>query len=312
MQLWRIGDFVAACTAYREVMHPMEQLRFVARAGGADSSLLVAESAQALSMFAHEPQALLVACKQLLTRQPTVGGLWWVCSRMLMAADPRSEARAVVADLRSDMTSHTLARILDEMPRAGSGPELPITEDGVPGCRVLTLAWPDVVVEALASTSASVLIVEIDGVGSGAVRRLDRHGVEGETVAAERMAGAAAAADIAVIEAAAVGARHALVDVGGRSLAAVAASVGTPVWLVVPPWRIVPHSIWADVVAGQERWRGPAWMAPSELVPIDLVDAVISGKERSATHLDDGRAIPVESSWSAAPELTGLVSSRSR
>lgn len=295
----------------------MEQLRFVARAAGADSSLLVEEAAQALSMFGRDPQALLVACKQLLTRQPTVGGLWWLCSRMLLASDARAEARAVVADLRSDPTARTLAVAVTGHPASGGasaadddsdhGDWLNVN-DRSDGPVVVTNGWPDVVVTALASSAASALVVEVDGVGPGVVRRLERADVEAETVAAERLAGAAEAADLAVVEAAAVGASTALVDVGGSALAAVASAVGTPVWLVAPPWRILPDALWADVIRGRDRWRGPAWLAPSELVAVERVDVVISGDVVQPTGpMETG----LVSAWEPAPELIGVVSPRS-
>ena len=95
-------------------MHPIEQLRYVARAGGADAGLLVQEAASALSVFDRDLGALLTACRRLLTRQPAVGPLWWMSSRLVTGADTRAEARAVVEALRSDRTGRELAASLPE------------------------------------------------------------------------------------------------------------------------------------------------------------------------------------------------------
>ncbi len=79
-------------------MHPIEQLRFVARSRGVDSGLLVEEAADALGFFANEPRALITACRQLLSRQPGVGPLWWLCNRLVLAQNPRTEARLVLEE----------------------------------------------------------------------------------------------------------------------------------------------------------------------------------------------------------------------
>ncbi len=79
-------------------MHPIEQLRFVARSRGVDSGLLVEEAADALGFFANEQRALITACRQLLSRQPGVGPLWWLCNRLVLASNPRVEARLVLED----------------------------------------------------------------------------------------------------------------------------------------------------------------------------------------------------------------------
>ena len=91
-------------------VHPIEQLRYVARASGADAGLLVQEAASALGVFRHDRPGLVTAARRLLTRQPTVGPLWWMCSRLTMAADPWAEARAVIEELRADRTDRELAR----------------------------------------------------------------------------------------------------------------------------------------------------------------------------------------------------------
>ncbi len=276
----------------------MEQLRYVARATGADSSMLVEEAAQALAMFARDPQALLVACKQLLSRQPVVGGLWWLCSRMLIAPDALTEARAVVSDVRSDATADTLAAAVNDK-RWQADRSL----------QVVVAGWPDTIVNALSSSDGQVpgrvLVIEVEGVGHGAVRRLERSGVDAEVVAAERIAGAVADSDLVLVEAAAVGQSGAVVDVAGVALAAAANVQDVPTWLVSPPSRVMPASLWPDIEAGRRRWGGPKWMAPTELLASSLIDAVVCADGRH-TDLEELRS-GLNGGWAAAPELIGLI-----
>ena len=62
-------------------MHPIERLRYVARAGWAPPAVLAAEAAWALGDLAlHEETAVLPACRRLLDRHPGCGPLWWVAA----------------------------------------------------------------------------------------------------------------------------------------------------------------------------------------------------------------------------------------
>ncbi|MGD0254701.1 MAG: hypothetical protein ABSB99_03975 [Acidimicrobiales bacterium] len=86
-------------------MHPIERLRYVARAGRADPSQLAAQAAWALADLAErEPPALVPACHRLLDRQPGCGPLWWLAARVLSAGDPASEAHRCAQDLEDDPT----------------------------------------------------------------------------------------------------------------------------------------------------------------------------------------------------------------
>ena len=69
-------------------MHPIERLRFVARATGADTDLLARETAGALAGFADDPAGLVMACRRIVARHPLSGPLWWLCSRVLVDAVP--------------------------------------------------------------------------------------------------------------------------------------------------------------------------------------------------------------------------------
>ena len=100
-------------------MHPIERLRYVARAGVVPVVPLVRESAAALSSFADDPKGLLTSCRRLLDRRRDCGPLVWLAARMLAAMDPRSEAIRVIEALDADTTGRALEDGLHTL-RAGS------------------------------------------------------------------------------------------------------------------------------------------------------------------------------------------------
>jgi hypothetical protein len=83
-------------------VHPIERLRAVARARNVDQRLLAREAAMVLGVLADDPFGLVTSCRRLLDRHPGAGALWWACARLLDAADPRAEARAIARDLDDD------------------------------------------------------------------------------------------------------------------------------------------------------------------------------------------------------------------
>lgn len=241
-------------------MHPIEQLRYVARASGADAGLLVQEAASALSVFGNDPGAMLTACRRLLTRQPGVGPLWWMCARMVTCADARSEARSIIDELREDRTGRELAAGLPD------------------GATVAIAGWPDLTVEALPRRGdVRVLVVDVEGQGPSVVRRLDRHDMDVEDVDAAKMAGIVEESDLVVIEAAALGTAAALVDVGSVGLAATAKALNKPVWLVSGCGRLLLEQYWQAVAERTAEPDQPAFLAANEVLSIGLVDRVILG-----------------------------------
>ncbi|MBA3655450.1 MAG: hypothetical protein H0W70_14800, partial [Actinobacteria bacterium] len=106
-------------------MHPIERLRYVARARGAGPTALGREAAGALAGFADDPPALVTACRRLVDRHPTDGPVWWLAARVLAAADPGSEAWRAAEELADDPTPGELAA-------------------GLPGdATVLLVGWPE-------------------------------------------------------------------------------------------------------------------------------------------------------------------------
>ncbi len=249
-------------------MHPIEQLRYVARASGADANLLVQEAASALSVFGNDPPGMVTACRRLLTRQPAVGPLWWMSARMVTAADVRLEARRIIAELADDQTSRQLAHALPD------------------DSRVLISGWPDLTVSALPRRGdVSVLVLDIEGQGHSVVRRLERADVVVEDVDPAHVAGAVEESSLVVVEAAAMGPAAALVDVGSVPAAAVARAVGVPVWLVAGVGRHLPEPYWQAVAERTTDPDVPAFLAPNEVLSLGLVDRVVT---------KDGVRLPTE------------------
>src|SRR5665213_698258 len=93
-------------------MHPIERLRYVARAGDADPSLLAEEAALALGALASEPRALVPAARRLLEFHPSCAPLWWVCAELLSADRPEARAEELADALSDDPTADELAAAL--------------------------------------------------------------------------------------------------------------------------------------------------------------------------------------------------------
>ena len=234
-------------------VHPIEHLRYVARATGADASLLTQEAASALSVFARDPHALLTGAKSLLAKQAAIGPVWWMCSRLLIASDAREAARDVGRELSEDPTARALDDALAD------------------GATVLISGWPDITLRALADRpDLHVRIIDVEGQGHSAVRRLDRSDVEAEAVDPAHIAGAVAEADVCIVEAGAMGDSAALTDVGGFTLAAVAKAMGTPTWLVAGVGRQLPEAYWQEIVQRTAEPDLPAFCEPFEVVSRSL------------------------------------------
>ena len=240
-------------------MHPIEQLRYVARASGADGGLLVQEAASALSVFSRDPGAMLTACRRLLTRQPAVGPLWWMCARLVTAADARTEARQIIDELHEDRTGRELAAGLPD------------------GATVAIAGWPDITVSALPRRGdVRVLVVDVEGQGPAVVRRLERRDLDAEDVDPAKLAGVVEESDLVVVEASAAGAAAALVDVGSLPLAATARALGKPVWLVCGVGRSLLEPYWQAIVERVADPDQPAFLAANEVLSFGLVDRILT------------------------------------
>lgn len=238
-------------------MHPIERLRYVARASGADQSVLVRETAHALAAFQDDPAGLVAACRRIVDRHPTSGPLWWLCSRVLTSPDGQREAWQAVDDIEADPTATELAFALPEDSTA------------------CVIGWPELVGDALPSRGdVEVLAVDALGEGSGLVRRLMHSGIDAVDVPTAGLGAAVLHADVLLLEAVALGPTGFVAVSGSYAAAAVARQAEVPVWLVAGRGRLLPTRMW-DALSGRRVGRSAdPWDLDEEVVPLDLVDQV--------------------------------------
>jgi hypothetical protein len=135
-------------------VHPIERLRYVARAGWGAPDVLAAEAAWALSDLAlREGPAVLPACRRLLDRHPGCGPMWWVAARILTAGDQVAEGEACADALECDQTDE----LLDEALPAGAR----IVRRG----GVSDVASADIVVVQVDAFGAGGMVVDADVLG---------------------------------------------------------------------------------------------------------------------------------------------------
>lgn len=236
-------------------MHPIEHLRHIARSGGADPVDLVAEAGHALGGFAGDPAGMVAAARRLVARHPTVGPLWWMCSRVLVAPEPMAEVAASVAALDDDPTAEVLRSSIPD------------------DATVLVIGWPATTVLALARRGDLEVRAVDDGTGVDLARALSRVDVDVLDVATEGLGEAAASADLVLLEALAGGPGSALCARGSRAAAAVARSAGVTVWLVAATGRVLPDQVHAACRAAaidDEPWDGDV-----DTVPVELIDRLV-------------------------------------
>lgn len=236
-------------------MHPIERLRYVARASGVDHALLVRETAGALAALGFDPPGIVTACRRILQRHPTSGPLWWLSCRVLTADDPVAEAWRAADDIGDDDTARHLAHALPDE------------------ATVAVLGWPEQVGEALPRRGdVEALVVDVFDEGVGLVRRLERADVAAVDVPVSGLGAAAAAADVVLVEASAIGPDAFLGVAGSRAAAAVGTEAGKPVWLVGGVGRLLPAALWGAL--SEHLPDDDPWDADDELVPTRLVTAV--------------------------------------
>jgi hypothetical protein len=266
-------------------VHPIERLRYVARARGADAESLVRETAGALRGLGLDMSGLVVACRRIVERHPTSGPLWWLCARMLTSSDPLVAARAAVDEIEDDPTIDELTAVLPD------------------GATIVTIGWPDAIGIAVARRGdVRVLAVDAGHQGSSFVQRLERMDVECELVPTEAASIAVAAADLVLIEADALDVSTVIAATGSAVLAATAGLHGTPVWCVAGCGRRLPPAMIGAIVDRVAQRAIDPWSQEVEAFPMALVSHVIGPRGRVP-------ATDVRAECEMAPELlrTGIM-----
>lgn len=221
-----------------------------------------------LAALADDPLGLLTSCRRLLDRQPAAGALWWVCARLIEAADARAEALAIVRDLAD--TAALRALCLDVPERA----TVAVVADPAGGSDlvdVLAGDRGDLTLVELADPADAPDIADATGVADPAdlTDLTDATGsvdVQEPTDARELASGP----PLTLVEAGAVGADRFLTLPGTGEAIAAARARGVPVWLVVHTGRRLPGPLF-DAVA----LRASA----CEVAPIRAVDRVIEPRQ---------------------------------
>ena len=238
-------------------MHPIERLRYVARANDERFSLIVRESAAALSSFSDDPAALVTACRRLVDRQPHSAAIWWLAARVLASSDPESEAWDASGEIDTDQT---IAALIETIPVDAS---------------VVVLGWPEMIVPALLKRG-DVRVFAVDTFDDGArlVSKLERLGSAAVLVDERGVGAAAAEASLVLLEAHGLGPSGCTAAPGSRAAAAVAKLAGVPVWAVVGVGRVLPGRLWEAYARRLDDEADP-WDSDLELVPLSHLDAVV-------------------------------------
>jgi hypothetical protein len=263
-------------------VHPIEHLRYVARAAGADPAVVAAEAAEALVEMARiQPAGLVPACRRLIERHVTAGPVWWLSARMLRDDDPVKAGRRSATELEQDPTAQHLA---DALPDSAT---------------VVAVGWPDVVSDSLRRRGdIEVLVVDWAGEGNQLVRRLQDRGVDAELVAESGVGPAAVVADVVLVEALAAGPAGVLAVPGSMAAAAVAAHQRVPVWAVIGVGRLLPGPLWDALLSRLDESGIEPWDRSVEVVPADLLTQVVGPD--GALDTSDGLA---RATCPPAPEL---------
>jgi hypothetical protein len=236
-------------------MHPIERLRYVARASGADQAALVRETSQALATFRADPQGLVTACRRILSGQPASGALWWLCGRTLCAGDAMVEAWKAADEVEADTTARELGHALPD------------------GATVCVLGWPEQIGQALVRRGdVEALVVDTLHEGTGLVARLIHSEGDAVDVPLAGLGPAVAESDLLLLEATAVGPSAFVGVAGSLAAAAVANHASVPVWLVAGVGRLVPGAVW-EHIESRVSVDGP-WDVDDEIVSLGLVDSI--------------------------------------
>lgn len=230
-------------------MHPIEHLRYVARAQGADPVSLAYETIGALRGLRHEPAGIILSMRRIVQRHSSVGKLWWLCSHIANAPDPFEAMSRCENEIDNDPTaSHLRAEVAD-------------------GSRVCIVGWPTTVLNALAPRSdLKFFVVESGGDGDSAVERLQSMAADATLVHLETISASVNNSDLVIIEAMAAGPNGASCSAGSHAAVALAVCAQKPVWLVAPCGTVLPEPLWNAAIS----------LTEFDVVPRELVSRVVA------------------------------------
>lgn len=246
-------------------MHPIEHLRYVARARGVDPAMLVEETAHALASLRFDPSGMVVACRRIVERHPFAGPLWWLCSGICSSAEPFEAVWELAAEARADRTDYRLA---GELPH---------------DAQVVTIGNPVTIAEGLVRRGdVEVLAFDVNHEASGFVRRLERGDVDVEPLDAGVAGAAVCDADVVLVEAWALDATRVVAPIGSSTIAGLAAADGVPCWLVAGVGTRLPTGYLDAMSAQAERLRSDLdpWDLEVEILPTSRFTDILGPRGR--------------------------------
>ena len=94
-------------------VHPLEQLRYLARGWESGEEFPAQEAAAVLAeLAADNPASLLQACRRLIEYFPSAGAAWWLSARALSAPEPVEGIWVAADELANDPTSRLVSESL--------------------------------------------------------------------------------------------------------------------------------------------------------------------------------------------------------
>lgn len=255
-------------------MLPFERLRYLARYAG-DDRALVEETAECLADFGDDTPQLVMACRRLLAHHPACGPLWWLCARVVGAANPAAAASDALRVIERDRTAARLASVL------------PFPHDDP----IAVLGWPETAGRAFEERPDLDVVVVRPAVGDAGLRaRLGR--ADRPLRMVNNPEAMAQGCSHLVVEVLVASPTTALVPDGTADLRWALASAEH--WLVVPIDRLLPDRLFT-VLADHLPEDGGELVAVADLTRI-AGPGGLDAPARLATRLD----CPV------APELLRL------
>ena len=247
-------------------MHPIEHLRYLARAGYADAPELVSETASALRHLGADPANLLLTCRRIVEKHPTCGPLWWLCAELLTALEPRDTLRRCVESVREDSTpAHLSGHLATRFPDGGT---------------VVVNGWSwEIAVALVQSFGFEACVIDGDNGADHMVRVLERNDVTAHLIEPQRAA-AAVGESTAILVSTAFAAPDGLWSpIGSAQLAATAYCAGIDVIATTPVGTRLPK-VFTDAMVRlvDDDTRGESWHRDIEMISLGLVTTFVGGK----------------------------------
>ena len=238
-------------------MHPIEHLRYVARATGADPVSLVSETAQALRGLRSEPAGLVLAARRIVERHPTCAPLWWLCANMLASGEPFEKARELSAQIDADETTNHLVEALPA------------------DATVCLVGWSPTALEAIARRGdCRAIIIDSFGTGDAAVNALERLDIDVQGVTLEHAAIGVQMSDVVIIDALGCGGTEVLSVGGSHAVAALAYCNNLPAWTVTRLGTRLPIELWTAMKLANRDADAP-WRSDVDVIPRQLLGRLV-------------------------------------